>query len=69
MAIDDRERSRTQALCWLLDELFDAEGDLLAALDRGAIGGWRRERLGEFCEGVEEGNADFETVSGAETEG
>jgi hypothetical protein len=55
MAIDYRDRARTQALCWLLDELFDAEGVLLAALDRGAIGGWRRERLGEFCERVGEG--------------
>jgi hypothetical protein len=26
---------------WLLDELFDA-----------ALSGWRRERLGEFCERV-----------------
>ena len=54
MAIDFRDRARTQALCWLLDELFDAEVDLLAALDRGAIGGWRRMRLGEFCSRVEE---------------
>ena len=35
MAVDSRERARTQALCWLLDELFDAEDDLLALLDRG----------------------------------
>jgi hypothetical protein len=48
MANDTLDRARTQALCWLLDELFDAEGDLLAALERGAIGGWRREQLGEF---------------------
>jgi hypothetical protein len=55
MAIDTRDRARTQALCWLLDELFDAEEDLLAAVERGAIGGWRRDRLGEFCERVGEG--------------
>ena len=50
MAVDSRERPRTQALCWLLDELFVAEADLLALLARGAIGGWRRERLAEFCQ-------------------
>lgn len=55
MSFDNREPARTQALCWLLDELFDAEEDLLAALDRAAIEGWRRERLGEFCERVGEG--------------
>jgi hypothetical protein len=55
MAIDTRDRARTQALCWLLDELFDAEGDLLAAVERGAIVGWRQERLGEFCWRVGEG--------------
>lgn len=55
MAVDSRERARTQAVCWLLDELFDAEDDLLALLARGAIGGWRRERLAEFCELVGEG--------------
>ncbi|MFN7630050.1 MAG: hypothetical protein ACK5R2_02010 [Cyanobacteriota bacterium] len=55
MAVDSRERARTQAVCWLLDELFDAEEDLLALLGRGAIGGWRRERLAEFCELVGEG--------------
>jgi len=55
MAVDSRERARTQSLCWLLDELFDAEADLLALLGREAIGGWRRERLGEFCERVGEG--------------
>jgi hypothetical protein len=49
MAIDFRDRASTQALCSLLDELDYAEEDLLAALDRGAIGGWRREPLGEFC--------------------
>ncbi len=55
MSFDNRDRARTQALCWLLDELFDAEEDVLALLCRGAIGGWRRERLGEFCERVGEG--------------
>ncbi|MFM7641534.1 MAG: hypothetical protein ACKO45_08290 [Cyanobium sp.] len=54
MAVDSREQALTQALCWLLDELFDAEADLLALLARGAIGGWRRERLAEFCELVGE---------------
>jgi len=55
MAADPRERERVQALCWLLDELLDAEDDLLALLARpGALVGWRRERLGEFCERVGE---------------
>ena len=50
------EIARTQALCWLLDELFDAEDDLLALVARpGAVAGWRRERLGEFCQRVGEG--------------
>ena len=45
------EIPRTQALCWLLDELLDAEDDLLALADRPeALSGWRRERLGEFCQ-------------------
>jgi hypothetical protein len=45
------ELARTQALCWLLDELLDAKEDLLAlvALPE-ALSGWRRERLGEFCQ-------------------
>lgn len=50
MAADSRDRVRTQALCWLLDELLDAEEDLLALVDRGAVKGWRRERLVAFCE-------------------
>jgi hypothetical protein len=55
MAADPREPARTQALCWLLDELFDAEDDLLPLVARpGALAGWRRERLGEFCERVGE---------------
>ena len=41
----------TQALCWLLDELLDAEDDLMALAARPeALSGWRRERLGEFCQ-------------------
>ena len=45
--------ARTQALCWLLDELLDAEDDLLALVARPeALSGWRRERLGEFCQRV-----------------
>ena len=45
------EHARTQALCWLLDELLDAEDDLLALAARpAALSGWRRERLGEFCQ-------------------
>ena len=45
--------ARTQALCWLLDELLDAEDDLLALAARPeALSGWRRERLGEFCQRV-----------------
>ena len=48
---DPAEVARTQALCWLLDELLDAEDDLLALLARPeALSGWRRERLGEFCQ-------------------
>jgi hypothetical protein len=50
------ENARTQPLCWLLDELLDAEDDLLALVARPeALAGWRRERLGEFCERVGEG--------------
>jgi hypothetical protein len=46
--------ARTQALCWLLDELLDAEDDLLALAARPeALSGWRRERLGEFCQRME----------------
>jgi hypothetical protein len=45
------EIARNQALCWLLDELLDAEDDLLALVARPeALSGWRRERLGEFCQ-------------------
>ena len=52
---DHPEIARTQALCWLLDELFDAEEDLLALVARpGVLVGWRRERLGVFCERVGE---------------
>jgi hypothetical protein len=47
---DHPELARTQALCWLLDELLDAEDDLMALAARPeALSGWRRERLGEFC--------------------
>ena len=50
---DHPEIARTQALCWLLDELFDAEEDLLELVARPeALSGWRRERLGAFCERV-----------------
>jgi hypothetical protein len=50
---DPTEIARTQALCWLLDELLDAEDDLLALMARPeALVGWRRERLGEFCERI-----------------
>jgi hypothetical protein len=46
-----KDLARTQALCWLLDELFDAEEDLLELVARPeALSGWRRERLGEFCQ-------------------
>jgi hypothetical protein len=49
---DPKEVARTQALCWLLD----ADDDLLALVARpGALAGWRRERLGEFCQRVGEG--------------
>jgi hypothetical protein len=52
---DPNDLARTQALCWLLDDLLDAEDDLLAlvALPE-ALSGWRRERLGEFCQRVGE---------------
>ena len=50
---DHPEVARTQALCWLLDELLDAEDDLLALAARPeALSAWRRERLGEFCQRV-----------------
>jgi hypothetical protein len=50
------ELARTQALCWLLDELLDAEEDLLALVARPeALSGWRRERLGELCQRMGEG--------------
>ena len=55
MAADPRELARVQALCWLLDELLDAEDDLLELVTQpGALVGWRRERLAEFCERVGE---------------
>jgi hypothetical protein len=48
-----KDLTRTQALCWLLDELFDADYDLLELVARpGALGGWRRERLGGVCQRV-----------------
>ena len=48
-----KDLARTQALCWLLDEHFDAEEDLLELVARPeALSGWRRERLGEFCERI-----------------
>jgi hypothetical protein len=50
MAADSRDRARSHAHCWLLDELFDAEEDLLALVARGVVKGWRRERLVTFCE-------------------
>jgi hypothetical protein len=53
---EPKDIARTQALCWLLDELFDAEDDLLALVSRPeALSGWRRERLGEFCQRMGEG--------------
>jgi hypothetical protein len=36
---------------WLLDEILNEAGDLLALVSRPeALSGWRRERLGEFCQ-------------------
>jgi hypothetical protein len=53
---DHPEIARTQALCWLLDELLDAEEDLLELVAQpGALAGWRRVRLGKFCERVVDG--------------
>ncbi|MFN6131467.1 MAG: hypothetical protein ACK46L_00915 [Synechococcaceae cyanobacterium] len=55
-APNNPETARTQAPCWLLDELLDAEDVLLALVARpGALVGWRRERLGEFFRRVGEG--------------
>ena len=55
MATDPKDPARTQALCWLLDELLDAEDDLLALVARPEVlSGWRRERLREFCQRVGE---------------
>jgi len=52
---DPKDIARTQALCWLLDELLDAEDDLLALAARPEpLSGWRRERLGEFCQRMRE---------------
>ncbi len=37
---EPKDLARTQALCWLLDELLDAEDDLLALVARpGAVAG------------------------------
>ena len=57
MAIPEpQDLARTQALCWLLDEVFDAEEDLLELVAcPAALSGWRRERLKAFCERVGEG--------------
>jgi hypothetical protein len=50
MAADTIDRARTQALCWLLDDLLDAEDDLVTLLAKPrAVAGWRRERLVAFC--------------------
>ena len=47
------EVARTQALCWLLDELLDAEDDLLALVARPeALSGWRRWRAGQSASGA-----------------
>ncbi len=46
---DPKEVASAQALCWLHDELLDAEEDLLAHVARPeALIGWRRVWLGEF---------------------
>jgi hypothetical protein len=50
---DRSEVARSLATGWLLDELFDVEDDLLELVARPeALRGWRRERLGEFCQRV-----------------
>jgi hypothetical protein len=50
---EPKDLARTQSVYWLLDELPDDEDDLLALIARPeALSGWRRERLGEFCERV-----------------
>jgi hypothetical protein len=47
--------AHTQALCWLLDDLLDAEDDLLELIAQpGALSGWRLERLEVFCQRVGE---------------
>ncbi len=56
MITEPRDPARTKSLCWLLDELLDAEDDLLVLVARPrALVGWRRERLGEFCQRVGDG--------------
>ena len=43
---DPKAVARTQAQCWLLEELLDAEDDLLALVARPkALSGLRREQL------------------------
>ena len=50
MAGNPRELASVHALCRLLDELLDAEEDMLALVVRpGVLIGWRRQRLVEFC--------------------
>lgn len=55
MTPTDQGTARIQALYGLLDELFDADDDLLELVARPeALNGWRQERLGEFCQRVGE---------------
>ncbi len=50
---EPQDLARTQALCLLLDELLDAEEDLLELVAHPEpLRGWRRERLVEFCQRV-----------------
>jgi hypothetical protein len=51
MSADQRERGRTQAVSWLLDELLEAEDNLLDLVaSPHALVCRRRDRLGEFCQ-------------------
>lgn len=44
-----------QALCWILDDLLDAEDDLLELARRpGGLSRWQRQQLLGFCERVQQ---------------
>lgn len=54
MRTDTREREQAQGLCWLLDDLLDAQEHLLLLMSRpDGLGVHRRRRLAQFCEQVQ----------------